>query len=424
MRRSTRPSEVKRACARAATSLALVVLLGALPSACQEATAIRLRVRTDVPWAQGRSIHVTASTPEDIGAAAPTAVVEEWAGADVGDLVVVPRSDKRGAATVRVVLGVTKDASLCTEAAPDGCIFARRALSFVARRTLELPVALHAACVSVACDESSTCNALGRCVSATVEPSACGEDGCTVEGDEPRAALAPSAATCRHYRFGEGWVDVPPSPDLTLPGPATLEAWVRYDAAFQQNAEQHVISHHAHDHTGATSTGYLLMVWGFPNDLGVGTRWYAPGRPGFAGSTQVGFGSGSRVEPDRWTHIAASTDGKALRIFVDGVLKGTGTIPAPPTAAPYDGPLRLGAVSYNERGGFHFRGAIDELRISRADRYPAGFTPSRAPFAPDGDTVALYHFDEADGDVAIDSSGRGHHGAIVGAIARGTEPCP
>lgn len=408
----------------AAKAIVFVTLLGAAPVACQEPTSIRLRVRTDVPWAQGRSIHVTASTPEDIANAAPAAVVDGWASGDVGDLVVVPKSDKRGAATRRVVLGVTKDASQCTEAEPDGCIFARRALSFVERRTLDLPVALHAACVSVACDQSSTCNALGRCVSATVDPNACGEGGCTIEGDAPPQQPVATSVTCRHFRFGEGWVDVPPSPDLTLPGPATLEAWVNYDPAFQQNAEQHVISHHAHDHTGATSTGYLLMVWGFANDLGVGTRWYAPGRPGFAGSTQVGFGSGSRVEPGRWTHIAASTDGKTLRIFVDGALKGTGTIPSPPSAAAYDGPLRLGAVSYNERGGFNFRGAIDELRISRAARYTDAFTPAREAFAADADTVALYHFDEADGDIVVDSSGRGHHGAIVGTIPRGTEPCP
>jgi len=43
------------------------------------------------------------------------------------------------------------------------------------------------------------------------------------------------------------------------------------------------------------------------------------------------------------------------------------------------------------------------------------FSPDR--FEPDAQTLALYHFDEREGDVLRDSSGNGHHGTIHGGTA-------
>jgi hypothetical protein len=57
---------------------------------------------------------------------------------------------------------------------------------------------------------------------------------------------------------------------------------------------------------------------------------------------------------------------------------------------------------------------MDEVRISKGVRYDKGFTPAKR-FEPDADTLALYHFDEGQGDKLTDSSGNGHHGKIVGA---------
>src|SRR5262249_50285442 len=63
---------------------------------------------------------------------------------------------------------------------------------------------------------------------------------------------------------------------------------------------------------------------------------------------------------------------------------------------------------------WHFAGLIDEVRVSKKARYDKDFKPARR-FEPDADTLALYHFDEGQGDVLIDSSGNAHHGKIVGA---------
>jgi hypothetical protein len=47
-------------------------------------------------------------------------------------------------------------------------------------------------------------------------------------------------------------------------------------------------------------------------------------------------------------------------------------------------------------------------------RYADDFIPP-ARFKLDDDTLALYHFDEGQGDVLNDSSVNKHHGRIVGA---------
>lgn len=61
-----------------------------------------------------------------------------------------------------------------------------------------------------------------------------------------------------------------------------------------------------------------------------------------------------------------------------------------------------------------FQGVVDEVRISKINRYASDFTPQKR-FDPDKDTLALYHFDEGRGTELRDSSGKQHHGKIQGA---------
>jgi hypothetical protein len=68
-----------------------------------------------------------------------------------------------------------------------------------------------------------------------------------------------------------------------------------------------------------------------------------------------------------------------------------------------------------------FRGWIDEVRISRIIRYRGAFTPPTAPFTPDPDTVALYHFNEGAGVTVRDSSGA-PGGPSDGALRVGGSP--
>jgi hypothetical protein len=70
--------------------------------------------------------------------------------------------------------------------------------------------------------------------------------------------------------------------------------------------------------------------------------------------------------------------------------------------------LVIGAEKHDAGAQYpSYSGFIDEVRLSSALRYPTSgnFAPPTQPFTPDASTVALYHFDEGQGDLIADSSG-------------------
>ncbi len=118
------------------------------------------------------------------------------------------------------------------------------------------------------------------------------------------------------------------------------------------------------------------------------------------------------VQPGRRAYLAGVSTGSELRLFVDGQLVGT---------SPFDGqvisealPCRLGMLRPFSWAWGPFDGTIDTVRISKVARYDKNFTPPKR-FEADADTLALYRFDEGQGDVLRDSSGNNHHGKIIGA---------
>lgn len=165
------------------------LLIGALTFlACQDPTQIRLHIRTDVPHDSSRLLAITACPPPLSREKSPDIVAEKpWAAdGDIGTLVVLPEEDPQADIAIGVVLGVARDPTDCTLDDPNGCIFTRRKLQFLEHRSVELPIALHAVCEGVPCDEDATCNALGECVPADIEPEGCGEpgsQGCLPPGD-------------------------------------------------------------------------------------------------------------------------------------------------------------------------------------------------------------------------------------------------
>lgn len=182
-----------------------------LASSCAEPTQITLSLATDVPAGAARSLAIYEQLDGQPQLAPLTSVEARWAeSGDVGSLVLVPRESRSGLVSIVVVLGVDRPASACDVASGEGCIVARRRLSFAAGRSLALRVALRQACLGVPCDESSTCSALGLCVAATIDPSACRDGVCVLEGDgadlaDP-AAIAELAAGSHHacVRYGDG----------------------------------------------------------------------------------------------------------------------------------------------------------------------------------------------------------------------------
>ncbi len=120
---------------------------------------------------------------------------------------------------------------------------------------------------------------------------------------------------------------------------------------------------------------------------------------------------------NQWQHVAGVWDGKELRIYVNGRLEGT-QAGVDECSSLSEGPFLLGAdpsdLDANDIAEGLFQGVIQAARISRGVEYRVSFPqPRRLDATPE--TIGLYDFTIATGRYAIDRSGHGHHGIIVGA---------
>jgi len=135
---------------------------------------------------------------------------------------------------------------------------------------------------------------------------------------------------------------------------------------------------------------------------------------GTSGQTICGA---SNLADGVWHHVAVTrrlADGR-LEIYVDGTLDGAGDGPdgdisyrnARTTTYPDDPFLVIGAEKHDIDYSLYpsFGGWLDEIRISSTLRYSAAFSRPGGPFTPDGNTLALYHFDEGVGNTINDTSG-------------------
>jgi hypothetical protein len=100
--------------------------------------------------------------------------------------------------------------------------------------------------------------------------------------------------------------------------------------------------------------------------------------------------------------LAAVKTADGLRFFVNGKLL---------AKKDFQMPVRLDAPESFELG----QCMAKEIRISRSARYRGDYTPAER-FEADADTLALYHCDEAEGEVLHDSSGNNYHARLEGNV--------
>ena len=165
----------------------------------------------------------------------------------------------------------------------------------------------------------------------------------------------------------------------------TIEAWV-YHTAWQPTASANTGEGSASVISLSRSTGFIVWCFGF-NEVGKITLDY---------STSGGFGGTTIQETtttgalNTWQHIAMVKTGSSVALYVNGVSKATGTI---------SGTVTYGA-SENLRIGQQYWGGtlyVDDLRMSKTNRYTAGFTPSTVAFGNDINTLLLIHANGTNG---------------------------
>lgn len=213
----------------------------------------------------------------------------------------------------------------------------------------------------------------------------------------------PTKRTILEFDGRESRVEIP-GVGLEKNAPFTIEAWV--SEAAEQLSKDAVLVNIVQPERVAwlRKTG---RSW-------IGINW-------LVGDKTLNGGAPLSTAEGKLSHLAATWDGKSMRLFLDGVpVKSVqeNQSDASGWIAPTSSMLVIGASVAPVKGmpAFHnyFKGRIGGVHISNVVRYDKDFKPATR-FVPDKNTVALFHFDEGQGDKVTDSSGNGRHGKIVGA---------
>lgn len=132
-------------------------------------------------------------------------------------------------------------------------------------------------------------------------------------------------------------------------------------------------------------------------------------------NNQIQISTSTAVNDANWHHIAAIvttsttvSSGNTGRIYVDGIDR---TTVVSLSGLPYQ--TNTQTLDFGRRNASnYFPGIVEEVRLSNIARYSANFTPSKVPFTTDANTVALYHFNERDGQTIYDSSANANNGTL------------
>jgi hypothetical protein len=190
----------------------------------------------------------------------------------------------------------------------------------------------------------------------------------------------------------------------------TFEAWVYWKG----NAGSGTTWQRIFDIGSSTSNWVALTV-----DNGTGNPLFGTNISG----SQITFQATAALPQNVWAHIAVTVDATGVAtIYINGVAQGTGggfTNPLSlmgPTTNNWLGRSQYSPPAVAAPGDPYFFGQIDEFRISNIVRYTTNFAPvPKTEFTPDGNTVALYHFNEGGtAQTTVDASANGFN-AVLGA---------
>jgi hypothetical protein len=203
------------------------------------------------------------------------------------------------------------------------------------------------------------------------------------------------------------------APALKITGPITLEAWVNPSTV-------------PGDFEG------ILMKYLALSDTAYALFQMPGGQVSFYLSSDGVWNTANRLlstnplQPDTWTHVAATWDGTTKRLYIDGVLDTT-----QPFAGPiYDTDEGVYVGAFNGGPGAPpfsiFNGSIDSPAIHAAALTPAEIATRFAERA-DYDagnpgvlpsTVAQWNFQEMEGSTLVDATGNDHDMILVNYASR------
>lgn len=150
---------------------------------------------------------------------------------------------------------------------------------------------------------------------------------------------------------GSNHLEIPHSAEIDAPT-FTLDFWAFVPTDFQASERTHPWLVCKNQHEQADGNYGIVLLDGRPQARmniggGRGNMFVADGR--------------DRLKTGQWNHLALSYDGDAMRLFVNGALAGETRIGR--ARRPGTHGLAFGRRQDNCGDGFHFRGAVDEIRF-------------------------------------------------------------
>jgi hypothetical protein len=177
--------------------------------------------------------------------------------------------------------------------------------------------------------------------------------------------------------------------NFTFTGGVSFEAWIRPHVAPGSNV-----------YIGATGTTAAMFLSG----LGNGSVGFTVSVPG----TDTVFSTAGAVQTGVWQHVAGTYDGTTMRVYVNGVLRGT-------QAHAMGGmPSMSMDVSIGARNmASHFDGDVDEVRLWSLERtQPQLAVGMQQPVASSETGLLAYYRFEGVGQAVMDSSDTGADGGL------------
>ena len=109
----------------------------------------------------------------------------------------------------------------------------------------------------------------------------------------------------------------------------------------------------------------------------------------FSRQGQESTGATFTVKPNSWQHLAVTYSSGVIRVFVDGILAGTGSY-----SSGYSAGSNFTVGSINNTYSY-FNGIIGEFRVVKSVIYTTNFTPPTGPLTPITNTSLLLNFTNA-----------------------------
>jgi len=226
-----------------------------------------------------------------------------------------------------------------------------------------------------------------------------GNDGSMSRGftfDASTEASCPLPGAALRFNGSSDYIKVPNSSSLQITDVISLAAWIKADA-FGTGSDVDVIVRKG----GSNPNNYQLAIAD-----GVATLFLDDSDTG-------GFRGDTLLETNRWYHIAATWDGKEVRIFVDGIQDHATPFTYSGTLGTDTRELFIGGHSGTDVvdrvvNPDRFDGLLDDVRV-----YHQALSP--AQIAELYGLLGYWRFDEASpATQAADSSGHGHDADLFG----------